>query len=409
MLDSRPARPPLPGAVSMIPVAVPLLTAAERLDARRFIESHDLAFEDGCDELVGIYDTNISRSSDLAILRSGNADRAATSHDSTRSQDPQFARSHDARPRLVAVAARSGYVLKMFALDDSCQGGEALGALVTSLTSLGRAAGHDAFLVFTRPEHARSFEYCGFRLLVTTSAVALLECGGGLDRYLRAHRHLRRDGTNGAVVINGNPFTCGHQYLVATAAAEVDTLYVFIVREDKSAFPFAVRRRLADEATRDIPNLVLLDTSRYAVSVGTFPSYFLRRNDERARLQMEVDVRLFAAHLAPAFGITKRFVGHEPYCETTAGYNQTMKDVLPEYGISLVEVERTSRNGRFISATDVRAAIAAGDLVALEGLVPPSTLAFVESPEGAAIAAALRTAASRRPKAESREPGAESR
>ncbi len=334
----------------MIPVAVPLLTTAERLDARRLIESQGLAFEDGCDELVGIHDTG----------------------------------------RLVAVAARAGYVLKMFAVDDSCQGGAALGALVTTLASLGRAAGHDTLLVFTRPEHAGSFECCGFRLLVATGAVALLECGGGLERYLDSHRHLWRDGTNGAVVINGNPFTRGHQYLVETAAAQVGTLYLFIVREDRSVFPFAARYRLAEDATRHVPNVVLLDTSRYAVSAGTFPSYFLRQNDERARLQMEVDVRLFATHLAPAFGITRRFVGHEPYCDTTAGYNRTMRDVLPQYGVDLVEVERTARDGRFISATDVRAALAAGDVAAVARLVPPATLTFLQSPEGAAIAAALR-------------------
>ncbi len=357
---------PPAGVFSMIPVAVPLLTTAERLDARRLIESQALAFEDGSDELVGVYDTG----------------------------------------RLVAVAARAGYVLKMFALDDSCQGGEALGALVTTLTSLGRTAGHDALLVFTRPEHAGSFAHCGFRLLVATGAVALLECGGGLERYLDARRHLRRDGANGAVVINGNPFTRGHQYLVETAAAQVGTLYLFIVREDRSAFPFAARFRLAGEATRHLPNVILLDTSRYAVSAGTFPSYFLRQNDEKARLQMEVDVRLFATHLAPAFGITRRFVGHEPYCDTTAGYNRTMKDVLPQYGADLVEVERAAEGGRFISATDVRTALAAGDVAAIEHLVPPATLAFLRSPEGAVIAAALRQ---RPDTAESQEPRAGSR
>jgi [citrate (pro-3S)-lyase] ligase len=389
----------------MILVAVPLLTASERLDARRLIESQRLAFEDGCDELVGIYDTNILRSRDLAIWRSGDAGRAATSHASPGSQDHNIA-SSQARPSLVAVAARAGYVLKMFAVDESCQGSEALGALVTALTSLGRAAGHDALLVFTRPEHARSFEYCGFRLLVATSAVALLECGGGLERYLDAHRHLRRDGANGAVVINGNPFTRGHLYLVETAAARVDTLYVFIVREDRSAFPFAARYQLAAQATSHLPNVVLLDTSRYAVSAGTFPSYFLRQNDEKARLQMEVDVRLFATHLAPAFGVTTRFVGHEPYCDTTARYNQTMADVLPQCGIALVEVERATCHGRFITATDVRAAIAAGDVAAIERLVPPPTLAYLQSPEGAAVAAAL---SGDPPTAESREPDAESR
>jgi [citrate (pro-3S)-lyase] ligase len=183
----------------------------------------------------------------------------------------------------------------------------------------------------------------------------------------------------------------------------VETLYLFIVREDRSAFPFSVRFRLADEATRHLPNVVLLDTSRYAVSAGTFPSYFLRQNDEKARLQMEVDVRLFAAHLAPAFAVTKRFVGHEPFCDTTAGYNRTMADVLPQYGIGLVEVERAASGGRFISATDVRAALAAGNFAAVGQLVPPTTLAFLQSPEGTNIAARL-SAETRRAKAEALSP-----
>ena len=333
----------------MIPVAAPLLTAGERLDARRLIQSQGLAFEDGCDDFVGLYDSG----------------------------------------RLVATAGRAGYVLKMFAVDATHQGEDVLGALATALTELGRAAGHDAFLVFTRPEHAASFEHCQFRLLVTGGAVALLECGGGLERYLAEREPLRREGANGAVVVNGNPFTRGHQYLVETAASRVDHLYLFIVREDRSVFPFAARYHLAEAATRHVRNLVLLDTSRYAVSAGTFPSYFLRRDDEKARLQMEVDARLFGAHLAPAFAITRRFVGHEPYCETTSSYNRTMAEILPQYGVALVEVRRTAEGDRFISATDAREALAAGDMATVERLVPPSTLEYLRSPEGRAIANAL--------------------
>jgi [citrate (pro-3S)-lyase] ligase len=332
-------------------VAAPLLTAGERLEARRLVESQGLAFEDGCDDLVGIYDEG---------------------------------------RRLVATAARAGYVLKMFAVDPAYQGGDVLGALSSALIVLGRWAGHDSFLVFTRPEHVLSFQYCQFRLLVTTGDVALLECGGGLDRYLDEHRHLRRDGANGAVVINGNPFTRGHQYLVEAAAAQVDTLYVFIVREDRSVFPFTVRHRLAAESIAHVKNAVLLDTSRYAVSAATFPSYFLRKNDEKARLQMEVDVRLFAAHVAPAFGVTRRFVGHEPYCETTAAYNRAMAEFLPCYGIGLVEVRRAMDGDRCISATTVRQALAAGDVPTLERLLPPPTLAFLASEEGQVIAGRLR-------------------
>lgn len=337
----------------MNPVAAPLLTAGERLDARRLIESQGLTFEDGCDEIVGIYDE---------------------------------------RGTLVATGSRAGYVLKMFAVDPAWQGGDAVGTLATALVTRARAAGHDSLFVFTRPEHVTSFQYCQFRLLVSGGSVALLEYGGGLERYLAERRHLRRPGSNGAVVVNGNPFTRGHQYLVETAAARADTLYVFVVREDRSVFPFADRFRLAEAATRHLPNVVLLDTSRYAVSAGTFPSYFLRRNDEKARLQMDLDARLFATHLAPAFDIRRRFVGHEPYCETTAAYNRAMAEVLPACGIELVEVPRARDGEAFISATRVREALALGDEALVARLVPPSTLEYLRSEEGRRIAEKLRGA-----------------
>ncbi|RPJ70134.1 MAG: citrate lyase ligase [Acidobacteria bacterium] len=321
--------------------AVPLLTATELDGARCLVESQGLSWEAGCDEVVGIHESG----------------------------------------QLVATGARAGCVLKMLAIDAACQGGETLGQLVTALVDSGRRAGHDSLLVYTRPEHAASFEQCNFRLLVATAGVVLLEWGGGLERYLarlRAFGAPARQARRGAVVLNGNPFTLGHKYLVETAAGQVERLFVFVVREEGSTFPFAARYRMAAEATRHLGNVLLLDTSRYAVSAATFPSYFLRRQDDRARLQMEVDARAFGRHIAPAAGITRRFVGHEPYCETTAAYNQVMAAVLPEYGLELVEIERVKdAEGAFVSATRVRAAIAAGDMETVARLVPATTLAIL--------------------------------
>ena len=333
--------------------AVPLLTTGELEAARCLVESQGLAPEDGCDEVVGIYECG----------------------------------------RLVATAARAGCVLKLFAIDEACQGGGALGELATVLVQSGRRAGHDALFVYTRPEHAASFEQCNFRLLVATRGVALLEWGGGLERYVGRLAQLAADlprrsrepapaggeaAKAGAVVLNGNPFTLGHQYLLETAAARVERLFVFVVREEGSTFSFADRYRMAEAGTRPLPNVSLLDTSRYAVSAATFPSYFLRTTDDRARLQMEVDARLFGRHIAPAAGIACRFVGHEPYCGTTAAYNEVMSRVLPEYGIDLVEIER-ARDGpdTFVSATRVRAALAAGDMETVARLVPATTLAIL--------------------------------
>ncbi len=333
----------------MPPTAVPLFTAGEAADARRLIESQGLTFEPGCDDLVGLYEGG----------------------------------------RLVATGGRAGYVLKMFAIEDAYQGGEVLGALTTALVDLARKAGYESLFLFTRPEHAASFEQCHFRLLVTSGPVTLLECGPGLPAYLEATRAARRAGLNGAVVVNGNPFTRGHLYLVERAADHVDTLYLFVVREDRSVFPFDVRLRLAREATAHLPGVVVLDTSRYVVSAGTFPAYFLRQHDERAQLQMELDARLFATRIAPEFDIRERLVGHEPYCPTTAAYNHVLGDVLPVFGIGLVEVQRAGDEHGFFSATRVREALGAGDFDTVARLVPPTTLAFVASTEGREIAKRL--------------------
>jgi [citrate (pro-3S)-lyase] ligase len=344
----------------MVPAAVPLLTEREREDARRLVESHGLAFESGCEDIVGIYD----------------------------------------QERLVGTAARSGYVLKMFAVDEAWQGGETLGQLVTALADLARHAGHDSLFVYTRPSQAASFEAIGFRLLVTCGGVALLEHGGGLQAYLDGTRHLRealsgRDSSGGgiaaAVVMNANPFTLGHQYLVETTAARVRRLYLFLVREDRSIFPFHVRYRLVRDGIAHLQNVILLDTSRYAISAGTFPSYFLKKADEAARLQMEVDVRLFGAHIAPAFEIARRFVGSEPYCQSTSAYNDVLARVLPEYGVALEVLPRTGDGETVVSATSVREAVGRGDWQAVSRLVPKTTLAYLRSREAAAITRRLGT------------------
>jgi len=191
-------------------------------------------------------------------------------------------------------------------------------------------------------------------------------------------------------VVNGNPFTLGHLHLVEAAAREADRLYLFIVREDRSVFPFQVRYRLACEATRHLPNVVVLDTSRYAVSAGTFPSYFLKRLDQAALAQIRLDLLLFAQRIAPPFNILRRFVGREPFCPTTAAYNLAMAEILDGEGIGWVEWPRLETAGQPVSATRVRTAFAAGDLETIRSLVPETTYAYLRSPEAGPIAARLR-------------------
>lgn len=320
-------------------------------EARELIESQGLRFEPDYDELVGLYENG----------------------------------------HLVGCGARAGYVLKMLAIAPEHQGTGALGALVTKLTLSGAAAGHDTLFVFTLPQNVASFQALNFRLLVTHGKAALLEHGPGLEAYIASHASHIRQGRNGAVVINGNPFTLGHLHLVETAAPQVDRLYLFVVREDRSVFPFETRFRLAVDATAHLPNVTVLDTSRYAVSAGTFPAYFLKELDEVAVAQMELDLHLFAQRLAPRFHIVIRFAGQEPLCPTTAAYNQAMAEVLAASSIQWIEVPRIEAGGLPISATRVRAAFIGNDFAALRSLVPPSTLGFLQSPAARPIAERLRT------------------
>ena len=319
-------------------------------EARELIESQGLRFEPEFDDLVGLFEDG----------------------------------------RLVACGARAGYVLKMLVIAPSHQGTDALGGLVTKLILSAISAGHDTVFVFTLPQNVASFEALNFRLLVAHGRTALLEHGPGLENYLASHASQITQGHNGAVVINGNPFTLGHLHLVERAAQRVDRLYLFVVREDRSVFPFAVRLRLAEEATAHLQNVTVLDTSRYAVSAGTFPSYFLKRYDEVASAQMQIDLRLFAQRIAPAFHIASRLAGDEPLCPTTAAYNKMMAEVLVEYAIQFMELPRILAGGLPISATRVRKAFAASDVETLRALVPPATLEFLQSPSARSIAERLR-------------------
>ena len=318
---------------------VELTLNSERKAARTLIEASDLAFEDKVDVMVGIYENE----------------------------------------RLVATGSRTGNILKMLAVAPDHQGGSTLGELVTELVMNGQRAGYESLFVYTKPEFIVSFQSLNFSLLASQEKVALLEYGKGLAAWLESKRDLVRSGLNGAVVVNCNPFTNGHLYLIENAACQADNLYVFVVREDRSVFPFDVRYRLVEQGVRHLPNVILLDTSCYIVSGATFPTYFLKKDDPVARIQMELDVTLFASKIAPFFGVTRRFVGTEPNCPLTGGYNLAMQRILPTYGVDLQIIERKQAAAGVISASRVRELVGRGEFAALADYVPATTLAYLES------------------------------
>jgi [citrate (pro-3S)-lyase] ligase len=320
-------------------VIAQLVSGTDRTAARELVERNGLSFEEGCDELFGVFESG----------------------------------------HLVATGGRAGNILKMLAVEPSHQGGALLGEVVTELVSRGLSAGYDSLFIYTKPEYISTFEALNFSLLANQGRVALLEYGRGFQKWLATHNADVRSGINGAVVVNCNPFTLGHRYLIESAAKQVDNLYVFVVREDRSVFPFDVRFQLVKDGVRDLTNVVVLDSSRYIVSGATFPTYFLKKDDPVARIQMELDVTLFASRIAPFFRLVRRFVGTEPTCKLTEGYNDAMRRILPVYDIELVVIERKQSAGGVISASRVRELIARQEFSQLEEYVPATTLAYLKS------------------------------
>lgn len=205
-----------------------------------------------------------------------------------------------------------------------------------------------------------------------------------IQRYASYLTTLRHDGNKiGSIVMNANPFTNGHRYLVQQAAAQCDWLHLFLVKEDTSRFPYEDRLELVRAGTSDIKNLTVHRGSEYIISRATFPCYFIKEQGVVDDCYTEIDLKIFRQYLAPALGITHRFVGTEPYCEVTAKYNRDMRHWLETPSLSappieLVEIERLRYHGTAISASWVRKLLVQKDLPAITPLVPEATRAYLQ-------------------------------
>lgn len=269
---------------------------------------------------------------------------------------------------LLGTGSLCGSVLKYIAVDDALQGEGGAAAIVSRLAQRAYLTGRRKLFLFTKPQNEYLFRSLGFFPLASTRSTMFMENSRrGLKNYLDSLE--KGSGVQGAVVANCNPFTLGHQYLMETAASMVDTLHVFVVSEDSSLFPFKTRFELVRRGTEHIKNLILHESGDYIISRSTFPTYFIKNEADAERVNTELDLALFGERIAPALGITKRFVGTEPFCPVTNKYNEAMKEVLPKYGVEVIELERKDA----ISASRVRAAMEAGDIGTVRALVPDAT------------------------------------
>lgn len=312
---------------------------------------------------------------------------------------------------MIAGGGLKDDVIKCVAVDDAHKGEAIANTLVSHLISHANQEGYSCIKLFTKPKNRQLFESLSFRLLAEAPEAILMETGiGGISNTVEALKKIKEESEKykeynkeckedskeckentsylntstpqhltttpprgGVVVMNCNPFTLGHRYLIEQAAKQVERLYVMVVREDCSLFAYTERKAMVEQGVADIENVNVIDGSDYAISRATFPTYFLKRLDDAADTQMLLDLDLFRRHIAPALGATVRFVGTEPTDQLTRRYNQLMHETLKD----VREIDRLEKDGNAVSASRVRKAMEEGDMNTIRQLVPPTTLPYI--------------------------------
>ncbi|MEE3376808.1 MAG: triphosphoribosyl-dephospho-CoA synthase, partial [Candidatus Cryptobacteroides sp.] len=243
---------------------------------------------------------------------------------------------------ILAGAGLAGDVIKCVAVAPEARSEGLVAPLVSHILS---QHGPGNLKVFTKPENEAVFGSLGFHAIARAPLAILMENGRGLEAYcaclkdtLLSSRPTEGSGeissSVGVVVMNANPFTLGHRYLLEQAAARVDRLVVIPVR---TSYAFPYTERLAMIKAGAPSGVTVVEGSDYQISAATFPTYFLKDLSEAAETQMRLDLDLFARHIAPALGATVRFVGSEPQDPLTARYNTLMQELLP---LKVVEIPR---------------------------------------------------------------------
>ena len=294
--------------------------------------------------------------------------------------------------QIIATGSCFGSTLRCFAVDHRHQGEGLLNEVISHLISVQAERGNFQLFLYTKPTTAKFFGDLGFYEIsrVPGRLVFMENRRGGFRRYLADLEKDRREtGVSAAILMNANPFTLGHQYLVETAAAACDTLHLFVVSEDASLVPTAVRRQLIQAGTRHLPNVLLHDCGPYMISSATFPSYFLKDSETVIESQARLDLQVFAA-IAKRLNIAVRYVGEEPTSQVTGIYNRVMQEELPKAGIACRVIPRKAMDGQAISASTARKALQQGDMEAFRRIVPQTTYDWFASPEAAPVLERIR-------------------
>ena len=299
----------------------------------------------------------------------------------------------DENYKAIATGSCFGNTLRCMAVSSEHQGEALMNEIVSHLMQYEYERGYIHLFLYTKCSSAKFFRDMGFHEIARVEGLVVFmeRETDGFRKYLEGlEKQPDGSGRVAAIVMNANPFTLGHRHLVEKAAAENDWVHLFMVSEDASYFPYAVRKRLIEEGTADLKHIICHDSGPYIISNATFPSYFQKDSAAVIESHARLDLAVFA-WIAAHLGITARYVGEEPTSRVTRRYNEIMAEELPKAGIACRIIPRsTTKGGVTVSASTVRRALHDGDWDTVRSMVPEPTWQFLQSAEAQPIIERIR-------------------
>ena len=241
----------------------------------------------------------------------------------------------DEEYNIIATGSCFGNTIRCVAVNRNHQGEGLVNKLFSHLLQYQFERHNFHIFLYTKYTSSKFFGDLGFYEIVKIKdqIVFMENRKTGFQDYLKELSKTKKEGKKiAAIVMNANPFTLGHQYLVEKASKENDILHLFIVSEDKSIFPFNIRKKLVMESTAHLKNIIYHDSGPYIISSATFPSYFQKDENDVIESHANIDLEIFVK-IAKFLDINVRYVGEEPNSIVTGIYNKIMETKLPNFGI----------------------------------------------------------------------------
>ncbi|MCK5387704.1 MAG: [citrate (pro-3S)-lyase] ligase [Candidatus Izimaplasma sp.] len=283
--------------------------------------------------------------------------------------------------KLVATSSLANNVMKCFLVIKEYTNQNITNLMFSHLVNYMSQLNIFHYFVYTIPRNELIFTSLNMKTIVMTMNTVLLEGGDEIINVLTNLRdeYALSDNKKAAVIINANPMTLGHLYLIETASKENKEVLVFVVSEDLSSFPFLDRFEIIKSATSYLKNVTVLPTLSYLVSKITFPKYFLKEDQLIKDEQTLIDVLVYKQYYEKIFNINIRYLGEEPFSFNTNKYNQVLKTYL---GSHVKIIKRKKIGEKIVSASLVRKLLKENNTEEIKKYVPLATYEYLVSEKG---------------------------